>query len=358
MTQPLVSVIIPNYNGVGLLPACLASLRAQSFRDFEVIVVDDASTDGSLALLAGYPEVRVLRHARNRRFAVSVNDGIAAAQGELIALFNSDVAAEPGWLAALLTAAAAYPTVGLFASHIRLWPSEVAEPLDYYAAQPQAARLHTTGDYYSWSGVPNSRGVWQVDRGQFAAGPVFGPCAAAALYRRSLLDLLAQDNADGRPFDERLVMYCEDVDLNIRAILHGATARYVPEAVIYHKLSASGGGALASYFVGRNLIALAAKHWSGTMWADHWGRFVGATLRESFRALRHLREPAARARLRGQLAAIAVLPAWLRARPCPFPDQQRLTQAIAQFGEGMRDGLDICQSRRPVLYYEGQKWLG
>ncbi len=304
---PQISVVIPNYNGAALLPACLDSLRAQTLAAdrFEVIVVDDASYDDSLAVLAHYPEVRVVRQPRNRRFAAAVNAGIAAAQGEMIALLNNDIAADPRWLEELANAAAAHPEYAAFASHIRLWREGVSDPLADYAAHPEMARLHSAGDYYGLNGVPNSRGVWQLEAGRYQqVEEVFGACAAAALYRHATLTDIAADNPDNRPFDQRLVMYCEDVDVNLRLREHGYRTLYVSGAIVYHKLSATGGGALASYYVGRNIILLAARHWTAPMWSRYWGRFVGAQLRFTAEALRHLHEPAARARLRGQLVGL------------------------------------------------------
>src|SRR4051812_22276592 len=96
--NPLISVVIPNYNGAALLPACLDALRAQTLRDFEIIVVDDASRDNSLEVLAGYPEVRVVRLERGRKFAGAANAGLREARGDLLALLNNDTAAAPDWL--------------------------------------------------------------------------------------------------------------------------------------------------------------------------------------------------------------------------------------------------------------------
>jgi GT2 family glycosyltransferase len=330
----LISVVIPNYNGAALLPACLDSLRAQTLPAdrFEIIVVDDASSDDSLATLARYPEVRVVRQPRNRRFAATVNAGIAIAQGELIALLNNDIWADPHWLEELANAAAAHTDYAAYASHIRLWQAGVRDPMNDYAAHPAQARLHSAGDYYALNGVPNSRGVWQLEDGHYQrAEEVFGVCAAAALYRRTALATIAADNPDRRPFDERLVMYCEDVDVNLRLRERGYRTLYVPGAIVYHKLSATGGGTLASYYVGRNIILLAARHWPHQMWARYWPRFVGAQLRVTATALRHLREPAARARLRGQLAGLLRI---RQARTWRRPDNPQFEDAVRRFAAG------------------------
>jgi GT2 family glycosyltransferase len=127
---PRVAVIIPTYNGLGLLIACLDALRRQTYRDFAILVVDDGSTDGTAGALArDYPEVRVLRRARNDGLAVACNAGIAATGGELVCLLNNDTEAEPGWLAALVAALDAAPWAGSAASKLLLFEgSTTARP--------------------------------------------------------------------------------------------------------------------------------------------------------------------------------------------------------------------------------------
>src|SRR5215218_5104845 len=148
-----VSVIIPSYNGAALLPPCLDALRAQTFRDFETLVVDDHSTDDTAAVVAAYPNVRLIRLSRNRRFVGAVNAGLRAARGSLLALLNNDTAADPGWLAALVGALDRHPWAGFSASKLVLLDA--------------TGRFCSAGDYYGRDGVPNSRGVWQADTGQY-----------------------------------------------------------------------------------------------------------------------------------------------------------------------------------------------
>src|SRR5262249_13730149 len=157
-------------------------------------------------------------------------------------------------------------------------------------------------------GMPGSRGVWQQDRGQFDAAPEpFGPCAAAAAYRRALFD-------DVGLFDESLGSYLEDVDLGFRARLRGHRCRFVPAARVYHRLSATGGGPLASFFVGRNAIWVLAQNLPAPLLQKYWPRIVARQLQISKEALRHGREPAARARLRGQIAGLRGLRVRLKRR--------------------------------------------
>jgi GT2 family glycosyltransferase len=168
--------------------------------------------------------------------------------------------------------------------------------------------INSAGDLYLRTGRPESRGVWEDDDGQYdEEGPVFGACGAAACYRRDMLDRIG-------PFDERLYMYCEDVDLALRAQLAGYGCIYVPKAVVRHRLSASGGGTLASYQCARNMLWLLARDVPWIVWRQNWRSIVSSQLELAWGALRHAREPAARARLRGMIDGLLTAPALLAQR--------------------------------------------
>ncbi len=294
-TPPRASVIIPNWNGARFLPTCLDALRRQTFSDAEVIVVDNASRDQSLQLLQqDYPEVRVVALTENRGFAGGVNAGIRAARGEILVLLNNDTEAEPGWLAALVRALDQHPEAGMAASKMRLFD--------------RRSHIHSAGDSFRTDGLPTNRGVWQEDRGQFDREEyVFGGCGGAVAYRRRMLEEIGL-------LDEGFFLSCEDVDLAWRAQLAGWRCVFVPDAVVYHHLSATGGGPIASYYTGRNTIWVLAKDLPGPLWRRHWLAIVRAQLRIAWEALRAFRGEAARARLRGQLAGLLGLPRVLRQR--------------------------------------------
>jgi GT2 family glycosyltransferase len=292
---PLASVIVPTLNGAHLLPDCLDSLTGQSYSRVEVIVADGASSDDSEAVVREqFPAVRWLALPENRGFTGNVNAGLRAARGEILALLNNDAEADPTWLEELVRGFAADPRVGVCASKILLHDRRTV--------------LNAAGDVYYRDGTPGNRGVWQEDRGQFDRPEyVFGASGAAVAYRRSML-------ADVGLFDEHLFMYCEDVDLSFRAQLRGYRCLYVPTARVYHRLSATGGGPLASYYCGRNFIYVLLKNVPASLLRRYGLRMLGAQLRIASEALRHGRGAAARARLRGQLAALRELPAILRRR--------------------------------------------
>ena len=142
--------------------------------------------------------------------------------------------------------------------------------------------LHNAGDLMGADGIPRNRGVWEVDRGQFDAQPqIFGGCGGGVMYRRA-----AWEQTGG--FDERLFMYLEDVDLAWRLQLAGWGAVFAPAARLYHHLSATGGGTLASYYVGRNTIWVIAKDMPGPLIRRHFGRIVRAQGRITLDALPRL----------------------------------------------------------------------
>lgn len=308
MSEPLISVIIPNWNGAVHLPTCLEALRRQTYPRREVLVVDNGSTDDSLSLLARYPEVRVLALGSNRGFAGAVNAGIRAARGEIIALLNNDTEAAPTWLEALAAAFARHPDAGLVASKILLFDRRDV--------------FHSAGDYYRVDGIPGNRGVWERDVGQYdREEEVFSACGAAAAYRRELF-------ADIGLFDEDFYFSCEDVDLAWRAQIAGWNCWYVPTAVVYHKLSATGGGPIASFYNGRNFLYLIAKDYPAGLLRRFWPRVLRAQLRIAGEALQAWRGAAARARLRGMLMGLLTWPRMARKRRQVFARRRRSDAAL------------------------------
>ncbi len=283
----LVSVIIPTFNGLRFLPTCLDALRGQTYpaAQTEIILVDDASTDETVPFVRGhYPEVQIVALLANAGLAAGCNAGAARACGELLVMLNNDTEAEPGWLAALAAAARANPAAGSIASKMLLFD--------------RRDTLHNTGDVMGVDGIPRNRGVWQRDLGQFDAAPaIFSGCGGGVAYRRA-----AWQQAGG--FDERLFMYLEDVDLGWRLQLLGWCAVFAPAARLYHQLSATGGGALSSYYTGRNTIWVIAKDMPGPLLRKYWPRILRGQWRIMRDALAAWRGQAARARLRGQLAGL------------------------------------------------------
>lgn len=216
--QPQISIVVPTWNRRDLAVTCLRSLAAQTFRDIEIILVDDGSTDGTAEAVArAFPEVRVLRMPENRGFCRAVNAGIRQASASLILLLNNDMTLAVDFLERLAGAAAA-SDAAMFAPLV-LWRDE---PETIYAA----------GDRLRANGRPESIGFREPREGFAFPEGIFGVSAGAGLYRRALFDSVGL-------LDERFVAYFEDSDLSFRARLAGFRAELVPDAVAYHIGSAS-----------------------------------------------------------------------------------------------------------------------
>jgi GT2 family glycosyltransferase len=309
---PLLSIIIPHYNGAHHLPPCFTALRGQTYPHLEIILVDNGSTDESVAVTRrNFPEVEIIELGRNLGLTGAINRGIARASGEVIVPLNNDTEVALGWAEALVDALQAHPEAGIVASKMLLFD--------------RRDTLHSAGDGFGLDGIPLNRGVWQKDEGQFDRDTyIFGGCGGAVAYRREML-------AEIGLFDEDLFMYLEDVDLNWRAQLAGYRAVFAPQAVVYHRLSATGGGVIASYYTGRNTIFVLAKNLPGSIFRRHWRTIVGAQLKIALDALRAWRGEAARARLRGQLAGLWGLPQWLSKRQSVY----RLKRVDDRYLEGL-----------------------
>jgi GT2 family glycosyltransferase len=244
-----VAVVVVNWNAGPLLGRCLASLTRQSRPADRVIVVDNASTDDSLALAAEQLRgVELLRLDVNAGFARANNIAAAAARdADALALLNPDAFPEPGWLAGLVSAAERFPDFGAFASQMRL------------DAMPD--RLDGAGDSYHVSGR-----AWRNGHNAPADGwpegeyEVFAPCAAAALYRRAAFEEIGG-------FDESYFCYFEDVDLGFRLRLHGYRSLYVPSSIVRHVSSALSGyrSDFAVYHGERNAVWTFVKNMPGPL---------------------------------------------------------------------------------------------
>jgi GT2 family glycosyltransferase len=289
------SIIIINWNGAAHLPVCLNALRAQTVSDFEIIVADNASHDESLPLLArDYPEVKVVALSKNLGFAGGNNAGIRAARGDIIILLNNDTEVDPHWLEEILAAFERHPAAGFVASKMKLFD--------------RRDTFHTAGDFYRLDGIPGNRGVWEIDRGQYDREEyVFSACGGSAAYRKSMLDQIGL-------LDEDFFYSCEDIDLAWRAQLAGWKCIYAPQAVVYHKLSATGGGKTASFYDGRNFIYVIAKDYPSSLWKKYRGAIIRKQWSLFAEALRAWRGEAARARMGGMLSGLLHLPKLLRKR--------------------------------------------
>jgi GT2 family glycosyltransferase len=209
-------------------------------------------------------------------------------------LINNDTEADPRWLEEILAAFERHPEAGLVASKMKLFD--------------RRDTFHTAGDFYRLDGMPGNRGVWEIDRGQYDREEVvFSACGGSAAYRKTMLDQIGL-------LDEDFFYSCEDVDLAWRAQLAGWKCIYAPRAVVYHKLSATGGGATASFYDGRNFLYVLAKDYPSSLWKKYRGAIIRQQWGLFAEALRAWRGAAARARMRGMWSGIIHLPRMLNKR--------------------------------------------
>src|SRR5436190_3330058 len=228
-TEPAVSVCVIVYNSGPTLRTCLERLSVQTFRDFEAIVIDNASPDPTdAAIAADFPFVRLVRNEVNLGFTGAGNQGARLARGRWYALLNPDAFAEPDGRARLVAASERHPQVGAFTSR-----QLVAE---------DPGLLDGLGDVMSVFGIPYRGGYLTPDSGQAFEGEVFSPCGAAMMIERALFLELGG-------FDEDFFCYGEDVDLGYRLQLAGEPTLLVPTATIAHVGSASSGGPKSEFAV-------------------------------------------------------------------------------------------------------------
>lgn len=323
METPVISVVVVNWNRKDLLRACLDSLAAQTFTNFEIIVVDNGSDDGSAAMVREYPlPVRLIENRENKGFCAANNQGFAVSQSEYVALLNNDAEADPGWLDAMLKAIQIKPDVGesdigMVASKILVWED------------PRI--IDKCGHLIYPDGQNRGRGHGAVDRGQFdRQEEVLWPDGCAALYRRAMLDEVGG-------FDEEFFAYADDAELGLRARIAGWSCLYAPGAVVRHHRGATLGlnSARRLTLIERNRVLLVVKlfPWN-LLWANsayHLAR-IGGGMAAALRGkgdIRRYQGPkgkltAATALIKGTLSALPMIPSMIRKRRA-FRSKHRLS---------------------------------
>ena len=253
-----VSVIIPTWNGGKWLDGCLNSLTSQDFRDFEILVVDDASTDGSSDHLEErFPCVRVLQLTVHHGFAKAVNAGITATSGEYVVLLNNDTLPSISFIRNLVQA-------------MDMMPPDVGSLASCMRSMDNPMLLDDTGDIFTWYGHALKRGHGRPVVEFKGDREILSACAGAAMYRRKFLN-------DAGGFDEVFVSYLEDLDLGLRGRLLGYRHMYVESADVLHK---GHGSSLPTgdyiRFVTRNRLMLIGKNIPFSLLVRHFHHiFIG-----------------------------------------------------------------------------------
>lgn len=221
----MVSVLITTYNSAAYLSACLESVRQQTYGKWEIVIVDNASTDATRDLLAQLePEITVLYNQTNAGFAAAQNRAMRAARGDWLLCLNPDVVLSPTFVAEVISAGELDPQVGSVSGKLLRW---------HPGKEPEFSRvIDSTGIYFTPSLRHLDRGAEEVDIGQYEVLQyVFGVTGAAALYRKKMVEDVS---VDGEFFDEQFFSYREDADVAWRAQLMGWKCLYTPKAMGWH----------------------------------------------------------------------------------------------------------------------------
>ena len=215
-----VSVVIPNYNGERYLRDCLDALVAQSYRDFETLIIDNGSTDSTYEWVSEFPEVIFERLDQNYGFSKAVNEGIKRAKGDYVLLLNNDTVVEKDFIAELVKAIEKDDKIFGVSSRM--------------IAYQDHRIMDDAGDEYTLLGWAYKRGDGKSVEAYHESCKVFSACGGAVLYRKSIFTEIGY-------FDESFFAYMEDVDIGYRARIYGYYNVYCPEAKVYHIGSATSG---------------------------------------------------------------------------------------------------------------------
>lgn len=224
MRQPLISIVVLNWNGKQHLDTCFTSIQQQTYRNFECLLVDNGSSDGSVAFVREkFPWVKIIALKENVGFAKGNNEGIKKARVKYILTLNNDTKMDKNCLRELAMAIARHPEAGMFSLKMMF----------FY----EKNLINSTGTLVYWDGAAMNRGMKEKDRGPYEQEEeILGPCAGAGVYKKEMLEDI---KIHGEYFDGTFFIYLEDVELSWRAQLRKWKAYYVPQAVIYHVHSAT-----------------------------------------------------------------------------------------------------------------------
>ena len=237
-----VSVIIPNYNGIAFLDSVLNSLEGQTADDFEVILVDNGSSDGSCSFAAAsYPWVHILELPENYGFCRAVNEGIKASRAPYVILLNNDTEVTENFVEEMLAAIMRHKAFSCGARMVQYHDRD---------------KLDDAGNYYCALGWSFARGRGRDIHAYEKEEKIFAACAGAAIYRKKILDQIGL-------FDEEHFAYLEDVDIGYRARIYGYENWYAPKAVVYHVGSGTSGSRYNQFktrYSSRNNVYLVYKN--------------------------------------------------------------------------------------------------
>ncbi|MFA5104276.1 MAG: glycosyltransferase family 2 protein [Candidatus Margulisiibacteriota bacterium] len=225
--MPKISVTIVTFNSSGFIRACLNSLNDQSFNDFEAIIIDNASTDGTADIISiEYPQYKLIKNKENLGYCKAQNQGIKISEGKYILTLNPDIVLDKDFLSAMYQSAEAHPEAGSFAPKLLALKDGI-----------KTAIIDSLGHSMGRNRHVNNMGSGKIDSGQFNSEKyVFGVSGAAAFYRKDMLESIKYED---EYLDEDLFMGYDDVDIDWRSKSKGWKTLYTPKATAWHTRSAS-----------------------------------------------------------------------------------------------------------------------
>ena len=224
-----VTIVIPNYNGKHFMEPCLSSLSEQTYKNFHILVVDNASSDGSIEYMEeNYPDIELIKLQKNYGFSKAVNIGIQHSRTPYVILLNNDTTVDTRYVEEMVKAIEKSPKIFSVSSKmIQMYHPEL---------------IDSAGDLYTLLGWGVCRGCGRPISNYTKYDEIFTACAGAAIYRRSVFDDIGY-------FDENHFAYLEDIDIGYRARIYGYYNMYCPTALVYHVGSGTSGSKYNSFKV-------------------------------------------------------------------------------------------------------------
>jgi GT2 family glycosyltransferase len=299
---PLVSIIVLNWKASHLADMCLGSLFTQEYPNIEVLYVDNASHDDSVAYVRSrFPKAVIVENENNLGYAGGNNAGIRVARGKYVVLLNQDTEAHPRFISEMVRVAEADPAIGMCnPKMLHHHDRTLINSLGMYLTRDRLQVAHL--------------GDQEIDRGQYdLPGEFLAPSGAAGFYRVEMLDQIGL-------LDEDLFLYWEDMDIGWRGVLAGWKTAYVPESLLYHIRNEGtrrdGDVALrAQYLVHRNRWLVLYKNLAFGSLIRYGLRSLPGDLHTVARSLKaFVRERRRPMELLGRLAALRMLPRYWHKR--------------------------------------------
>lgn len=216
---PLVSVVILNWNGEQLIEDCICSTNKINYKNLEIIVVDNNSTDKSKEIIQKFPHIKLIQNSSNLGFAAGMNIGIKNSKGKYVATLNNDVELDSNWLKRPIEILESNDSIGIISCRQMV-----------HGHKNKIDVLYNYINHYLLP-QPKNNGYYN-DKFSEKEGYVFGASGASAIYRRLMLEKTGL-------FDERFFAYHEESDLHTRALFHGWKCFFVPSSIVFHKGSQS-----------------------------------------------------------------------------------------------------------------------